>query len=77
MNFKLSTAIAKYVIALCEPCGASRKVLIFAFKLAITFNCFWYLLWQTNAGDLFHEAANLDCRWFVPAMIIHHGSDLL
>jgi glycosyltransferase 2 family protein len=52
-----------------DMAGASRKVLIFAVKLVITCGCFWYLLRQTNAGDLFHEAANLDWRWFVPALI--------
>jgi glycosyltransferase 2 family protein len=56
-------------IAIADMRGARRKVLVFAFKLMITAGCFWYLLRQINAGDLFREAANLHPRWFVPAVI--------
>jgi glycosyltransferase 2 family protein len=48
---------------------ASRKLFIFGFKLAITCGCFWYLLRQVNVGELFHEAAHLDYRWFAAAVI--------
>lgn len=44
-------------------------MLIFGFKLAITCGCFWYLFRQIDANYLFHEAINLNRRWFVPAVI--------
>lgn len=55
---------------MAEIGGASRKVLIFAIKLSITAGCFWYLLRQINAVDLFSEAATLKCRWFILALVV-------